>query len=229
MVKKTKEEMKAIADAQSENLNAGKPATAPATKAKKPAPKKPAAKKPAKPKSTSTRKAKAKPLTAAQKAKKEADELKAKENEISALFGKLSGMVEELATHQTAISEMVGEQSGRITTMTKNEDWHKTAFGDIRKIAKMSKTKRRDYLATLIPLLDAMWIHRWRDESKDLLDDLGDETKRAAEAQISEDDFDRERAEDGKVVPISNAKKGGTSGSVADEPVLSDDDEVGQK
>lgn len=97
-------------------------------------------------------------------------------SEIEISYDDLKSLLDETAQTAKAINEANGAHRSKLKEIIEDQEWNKTAFGDIRKIANMSETKRADFLRTFIPLLDVMRDAVWDNELSDLLDgvDSGD-------------------------------------------------------
>lgn len=193
--KPTQAELKAAADKQAENRAKGKPAV-PAKKAPK--------------KST----AKKKPEVVSK-------EQETQSNENHAIFRGLKGYLSELKNMLLSVNEENGKLRSRIKAILTKEDWHKGAFGDIRKIEKMSKTARADYLRTFKPLFDIMYEAEWKQEIGDLLSEL------EAESDPEETEFGEvdDAVEQGKVVSMPGAKKARPTS----EPIEATDEELAEE
>lgn len=89
---------------------------------------------------------------------------------------KLASVLDELAGLAKPIAEKTGDLRNRIKEVLETQGYEKGALATIRKIEAMSETKRADFLRTFEPMFQAMLDLKWRAETSDMLEGIGEET-----------------------------------------------------
>lgn len=87
-------------------------------------------------------------------------------------YDEMAEALDRLSTLKQAVNERNGELRNAIKEIIENFGIHKQALAVIRQIDDMSETKRADFLRSFRPMFDAMDLHKWEEEGRNLLDQL---------------------------------------------------------
>lgn len=95
-------------------------------------------------------------------------------------------LIREVGDMKDTVTEATGKVGARVKEIVKDNEWHKGAFGLIRKIEAMSQTERNDFLRTFDALYEILMENAWRTELDDLLSGIGDEEPEESEEETEE-------------------------------------------
>ena len=82
----------------------------------------------------------------------------------------LNKHIKDLAQKKKAIDEGTGSLRNLLKQVLETEGYHSKALANIRSIAAMSESGRRDFLRTYKPMFDAMYSQYWQAEIADMVD-----------------------------------------------------------